>query len=114
MDELDQWVSKIENADLFAFDTETTSLNYMQAEIVGMSFSVTPGQAAYVPLTHVHAGDYQQLDRDAVLARMKPVLESESSYKVGQHLKYDANVLANHGVTPVSYTHLTLPTNREV
>ena len=64
MDELDQWVSKIENADLFAFDTETTSLNYMQAEIVGMSFSVTR-QAAYVPLTHVHAGDYQQLDRDA-------------------------------------------------
>ena len=76
---------KIENADLFAFDTETTSLNYMQAEIVGMSFSVTPGEAAYLPLTHVHAGDYQ-LDRDAALARMKPVLESESSHKVGRHL----------------------------
>jgi DNA polymerase-1 len=106
--ELDQWISKIENADLFAFDTETTSLNYMQAEIVGMSFSVTPGEAAYVPLTHVHTGDYQQLDRDAVLARMKPVLESESSHKVGQHLKYDANVLANHGITLRGIAHDTM------
>ena len=108
MDELDQWISKIENVDLFAFDTETTSLNYMQAEIVGMSFSVTPGEAAYLPLTHVHAGDYQQLDRDAVLARMKPVLESESSHKVGQHLKYDANVLANHGITLRGIAHDTM------
>ena len=108
MDELDHWIDKIEGAELFAFDTETTSLNYMQAEIVGMSFSVTPGEAAYLPLTHVHAGEYQQLDRDTVLAKMKPVLESETAHKVGQHLKYDANVLANHDITLRGIAHDTM------
>jgi DNA polymerase-1 len=85
-------------AELFAFDTETTSLEYMKAEIVGVSFAVSPGVAAYLPLRHDYAGAPDQLDRDASLAKLKPLLESEKHAKVGHHLKYDAHVLANHGI----------------
>ncbi|MDF3021736.1 MAG: polymerase [Steroidobacteraceae bacterium] len=96
--ELDAWLKKLESASLFAFDTETTSLEYMQAEIVGVSFAVSPGVAAYLPLRHDYAGAPDQLDRDASLAKLKPLLESEQHAKVGHHLKYDAHVLANHGI----------------
>ncbi len=101
--ELDEWLAKLEKAELFAFDTETTSLNYMEAEIVGFSFAIEAGIAAYVPLAHI-GPDTQledtpaQLNRDAVLAQFKPILESTEHKKVGQHLKYDAHVLANYGI----------------
>ena len=96
---LDDWLNKLAAADFFAFDTETTSLNYMVAEIVGVSFAVEAGTAAYVPLAHDYPGAPEQLSRDEVLAQLKPLLEDESKGKLGQHLKYDANVLMNHGIS---------------
>ena len=96
---LDDWLNRLSAADFFAFDTETTSLNYMVAEIVGVSFAVEAGTAAYVPLAHDYPGAPEQLSRDEVLAQLKPILEDESKGKLGQHLKYDANVLMNHGIT---------------
>jgi DNA polymerase-1 len=96
--ELNGWLDELESADLFAFDTETTSLNYMEARIVGVSFAVEAGRAAYVPLAHDYLGAPEQLDRDAVLALLKPLLEDPDQAKVGQNLKYDASVLANHGI----------------
>ena len=104
----DGWLSRLEAAPLFAFDTETTSLNYMQAEIVGLSFAIEPGEAAYVPLAHLNPGLEGQLDRDRILEQMKPLLESDAVKKVGQHLKYDANVLANHGITLRGIAHDTM------
>ena len=95
--QLDAWIKRLEKAELFAFDTETTSLDYMQARIVGVSFAV-PGAAAYVPLAHDYPGAPEQLDRDAVLTQLKPLLESAKHRKVGQNLKYDMSVLANHGI----------------
>jgi DNA polymerase I len=96
--ELTAWIDRLSAAPLFAFDTETTSLEYMQAEIVGVSFAVSPGVAAYLPLRHDYAGAPDQLNREASLARLKPLLESEQHAQVGHHLKYDAHVLANHGI----------------
>jgi len=96
---LDAWLKQLAAAELFAFDTETTSLNYMEARIVGVSFAVEPGVAAYVPLAHDYLGAPVQLPCDAVLAALKPLLENENRAKVGQNLKYDASVLANHGIT---------------
>jgi DNA polymerase I len=96
--QLADWLKKLESAELFALDTETTSLEYMKAEIVGVSFAIAPGAAAYLPLRHDYAGAPDQLDRDASLAKLKPLLESEKHAKVGHHLKYDAHVLANHGI----------------
>ncbi len=95
----DAWLKKLRAAELFAFDTETTSLNYMEARIVGVSFSVEVGKAAYVPLAHDYLGAPAQLDRDAILAQLKPLLEDDKVAKVGQNLKYDASVLANHGIS---------------
>ncbi|NND69646.1 MAG: DNA polymerase I, partial [Halioglobus sp.] len=95
----DAWLKELENAELFAFDTETTSLNYMEARIVGVSFAVEAGRAAYVPVAHDYIGAPDQLDRDAVLGALKPLLEDDARAKVGQNLKYDASVLANHGIT---------------
>jgi len=95
---LGRWLETLAQSTLFAFDTETTSLDYLQARIVGVSFCVEPGLAAYVPLGHDYVGAPEQLDRDAVLARLKPLLEAERPAKVGHHLKYDAHVLANHGI----------------
>tara|TARA_R110000823_G_scaffold125385_2_gene252004 strand:+ start:8240 stop:10957 length:2718 start_codon:yes stop_codon:yes gene_type:complete len=95
---LDEWIEELESAELFAFDTETTSLNYMRARIVGVSFAVEPGRAAYVPLAHDYPDAPEQLNREAVLARLKPLLEDPARDKVGQNLKYDASVLANHGI----------------
>ena len=105
---LDEWISRLEDAPLFAFDTETTSLNYMQAEIVGVSFAVEPGEAAYVPLAHINPGLEGQLNREQVLEQLRPLLESDAVKKVGQHLKYDANVLANHGISLRGIAHDTM------
>lgn len=96
-DALDTWLTRVESAELVAVDTETTSLNYMRAEVVGICLSVETGVAAYIPVAHSYPGAPDQLDRDLVLERMKPWLES-SSLKVGHHLKYDAHVLRNHGI----------------
>jgi len=92
------WVDRLEGVPLFAFDTETTSLDYMTAELVGVSFAVAPHEAAYVPLAHRYPGAPDQLDRDWVLARLRPLLEDPARPKVGQNLKYDMSVLARHGV----------------
>lgn len=105
---LDEWISRLEDAPLFAFDTETTSLNYMQAEIVGVSFAVEPGEAAYVPLAHINPGLEGQLNREQVLEQLRPLLESDAVKKVGQHLKYDANVLTNHGISLRGIAHDTM------
>ena len=96
--QLDSWLAALAKAPLFAFDTETTSLDYMQAEIVGLSFCIEPGKAAYVPLAHDYAGAPDQLDRSKTLARLKPLLENPERPKVGHHLKYDAHVLLGAGV----------------
>jgi DNA polymerase I len=96
--EFDAWLEKLSAAPLISFDTETDSLAYMQARIVGVSFAVTPGEAAYVPLGHDYAGAPPQLDLAMVLAALKPVLEDLTKAKLGHHLKYDAHVLANYGI----------------
>ncbi len=96
--ELQRWLEKLQQAELFAFDSETTSLDYMEAEVVGLSFAVTPGEAAYLPLAHNYPGAPQQLGRDEVLAQLKPLLEDPARPKLGQNLKYDMSVLANHGI----------------
>lgn len=103
-----EWLQQIKAAELFAFDTETNALDYMQAEIVGVSFATRAGEAAYVPLAHDYPGAPQQLDRDWVLGKLKPVLEDPRRYKVGQHMKYDMNVLANHGITLRGVQHDTM------
>ncbi|WP_339768385.1 DNA polymerase I [uncultured Paraglaciecola sp.] len=95
---LDSWLTKLNSAELFAFDTETTSLNYMQAELVGMSFCIEEGKAAYLPLAHDYVDAPEQLDRARVLAQFKEILEDSNKAKVGQHLKYDKNVLANYDI----------------
>ena len=94
----DKWFERLEQAELFAFDTETTSLDYMQAEIVGLSFAIEAGEAAYLPLAHDYPGAPDQLDRDTVLQRMKPLLENPARAKVGQNLKYDMSVLARYDI----------------
>jgi DNA polymerase-1 len=96
--EFDAWLEKLNAAPLISFDTETDSLAYMQARIVGVSFAVTPGEAAYVPLGHDYAGAPPQLELARVLAALKPVLEDLTKAKLGHHLKYDAHVLANYGI----------------
>ena len=95
----EQWLVKLKNSELFAFDTETTSLNYMEAEIVGVSFAVEAGKAAYVPCGHDYIDAPAQLSRETVLSKLKPLLEDENQKKVGQHLKYDRNVLLNYDIT---------------
>jgi len=106
--QLDFWLSKISAAPLVAFDTETTSLDPMRAELVGLSFSVESGAAAYVPVAHRYTGAPQQLAREAVLARMKPWLEDAGRAKLGQNAKYDMHVLANQGVRLAGVAHDTL------
>jgi len=96
--QLDDWLNALNKAPLFAFDTETTSLNYMQASVVGMSFCIEPGQAAYLPLAHDYAGAPEQLDIRKTLAKVKPLLEDGKRPKVGHHLKYDAHVLLECGI----------------
>lgn len=98
--QFDAWLKKLQDAPLFAFDTETTSLDPQQAQVVGVSFAVSPHEAAYVPLAHSYMGVPDQLDRDAVLKALKPLLEDPAKGKIGQHAKYDMNVLANAS-TPI-------------
>jgi DNA polymerase I len=93
------WIEKLAAADLFAFDTETTALEYMQARVVGVSFSVAPGEAAYVPFGHDYLDAPDQLSEALVLGALKPLLEDPNKAKLGQNLKYDSHVLANHGIT---------------
>src|SRR5690554_2333750 len=105
MARLSDWIARLEAVDLFAFDTETTSLDAMQARIVGLSFAIAPGEAAYVPCGHDYMGAPEQLDLQAVLQALKPLLENPHKQKVGQNLKYDRSVLLNHGVrlTGIAY-----------
>ncbi|MEA3380101.1 MAG: DNA polymerase I [Pseudomonadota bacterium] len=93
------WLGKLQKAQLIAFDTETTSLNYMDAELVGVSFCIEEGEAAYVPVAHDYPDAPTQLSREFVLDALKPILESSNIIKVGQHIKYDKNVLANYDIT---------------
>jgi DNA polymerase I len=97
-EQFESWLARLRSAALFAFDTETTSLDYMNAQIVGISFCIEPGVAAYVPVGHDYAGAPEQLPRDRVLAALKPLLEDPALPKLGQHLKYDAHVLANYDI----------------
>ena len=104
----DQWMLKIEQAELVAIDTETTSLVEMQAQIVGISVCVQPGEAAYIPLAHNAADAPTQLPLQDVLDRLKPWLENPNKHKLGQHVKYDRHVLANHGIEVQGYVHDTM------
>ncbi|ELA9389984.1 DNA polymerase I [Vibrio parahaemolyticus] len=92
------WLEKLKAAELFAFDTETDSLDYMVANLVGLSFAIDEGMAAYVPVAHDYLDAPEQLDRDWVLEQLKPILEDDAQAKVGQNLKYDASVLARYGI----------------
>ena len=106
--DLDRWLERLQSAELVAVDTETTSLDYMVAELVGLSFSLLPGEAAYVPLAHRYPGAPDQLDRDLVLARLRPWLEDPTRCKVGQNLKYDMSVLARYGIQLRGVAHDTM------
>lgn len=110
--QFDAWLKKLEAAPLIAFDTETTSLDAQQAQVVGVSFAVEAGEAAYVPLAHSYMGVPAQLDRDAVLQALKPLLEDPAKAKVGQHAKYDMNVLANAS-TPITVQGIAFDTMLE-
>ncbi len=104
----DAWLAKVQAAELTALDTETTSLNEMVAEVVGLSLCVEPGHAAYIPLAHNGPDAPEQLPRDEVLARLKSWLENPAAKKLGQHVKYDRHVLANHGIEVQGYAHDTM------
>ncbi|UXB10203.1 DNA polymerase I [Aeromonas dhakensis] len=106
--EFDEWLAQLQAAPLFAFDTETTSLDYMEARVVGVSFAIEPGKAAYVPFGHDYLGAPAQLSEELVLGRLKPLLEDPTRLKVGQNLKYDRNVLLNHGIELQGITYDTM------
>jgi len=108
MKAFDAWLKKLDKAKLFAFDTETTSLDYMVAEVVGVSFAIEPGKAAYVPLAHSYEDAPKQLDRDKVLAKLKPLLERKTGNIVGQHIKYDINVLRKYDIELTNVAHDTM------
>ncbi|MGL5666346.1 MAG: DNA polymerase I, partial [Shewanella sp.] len=97
--QLDEWIAKLKQVPLMAVDTETTSLDYMVAELVGLSFAVEAGKAAYLPLAHDYVGAPAQLDKQTTLEKLRPILEDAKIKKVGQNLKYDISVLANAGIT---------------
>nr|WP_289136919.1 DNA polymerase I [uncultured Halomonas sp.] len=99
--ELEAWLERLNEAERFCFDLETTSLNYMDAEIVGIGVSLEAGEAAYIPVAHDYLDAPQQLDRKAVLAALKPLLEDPAKTKIGQNLKYDISVLANYDISVV-------------
>ena len=108
LDELRRWRKKLENAELSAVDTETTGLDYMQAELVGISVSVTPGEAAYIPVSHDYPGAPDQLDRETVLAELKPWLENPDAPKVGHHIKFDTHILARYDIALAGIAHDTM------
>ncbi|MBB1322502.1 DNA polymerase I [Shewanella sp. SR43-8] len=99
MEALDKWIEQLNSAELIAIDTETTSLNYMEAELVGLSFATEAGKAAYLPLAHDYLDAPQQIDKTSALEKLRPILESDTPQKVGQNLKYDMSILANVGIT---------------
>jgi DNA polymerase-1 len=105
---LQAWIARIGAAELVSVDTETTSLDPMSAQIVGISLSTEPGHGCYIPLAHAYAGVPEQLERDAVLAALRPWLEDPAALKVGQNLKYDAHVFENHGIRLAGIAHDTL------
>ena len=105
---LDRWLERITRAELTCIDTETTSIDGMQARLVGLSLCVQAGQAAYIPLAHAGPGCPDQLDTEQVLARLRPWLEDPAALKLGQHIKYDRHVLANHGIQVKGYAHDTM------
>ena len=104
----DRWMEKIEAADLVAFDTETTSLDYMDARVVGVALAVAPGEGAYVPFAHRYPGAPEQLDEERVLGALRPFLEDPERPKIGHNLKYDMSVLANHGIAMAGIAHDTM------
>ncbi|HDY8106459.1 TPA: DNA polymerase I [Vibrio vulnificus] len=104
----DIWLDKLKASELFAFDTETDSLDYMVANLVGLSFAVAEGEAAYVPVAHDYLDAPEQLDREWVLTQLKPLLEDDTKAKVGQNLKYDASVLARYGIEMKGIKHDTM------
>ena len=106
--QLDDWLGRLDAAELVALDTETSSLDEMHAEIIGLSFSVQPGVAAYLPLAHSYGDAPDQLPREDALARLKPWLENPLKAKLGQHIKYDRHVFANHGIEVRGYAHDTM------
>jgi DNA polymerase-1 len=106
--DLERWIERIAAAPLTAFDTETTSLRYMDAELVGLSLACEPLKAAYIPVGHAYVGAPKQLSRDEVLAALKPWLEDDTKKKVGHHLKYDAHVLENYGIVLAGIEHDTM------
>ncbi|HEX5841449.1 MAG TPA: DNA polymerase I, partial [Pseudomonas sp.] len=110
--QFDAWLNKLNNAELIAFDTETTGLDAQQAQLVGLSFAVKAGEAAYIPVAHSYMGVPTQLDRDAVLQALKPILEDPNKAKVGQHAKYDINILANAS-TPIAVQGVAFDTMLE-
>ncbi|MFT7235507.1 MAG: DNA polymerase-1 [Methylophagaceae bacterium] len=105
---LQYWLKALTAAPLFAFDTETTSLNYLDARIVGLSFAIEAGVAAYLPLAHDYIGAPEQLDLETVLSLFKPILEDPEQHKVGQNLKYDRHILLNHGINLQGIEHDTM------
>ncbi|MDN3679580.1 DNA polymerase I [Vibrio tapetis subsp. quintayensis] len=107
-DSFNAWLDKLKTAELIAFDTETDSLDYMVANLVGLSFAIGEGEAAYVPVAHDYLDAPQQLERDWVLAQLKPLLEDENVSKVGQNLKYDASVLARYDIDMKGIKHDTM------
>ena len=108
LSELDLWIEKLEHADLISIDTETTSLDYMKAEIVGISFSVSKNNAAYIPLQHNYVGAPVQLSLQDTLEKLKPILEDKTKKKVGQNLKYDKEVFANYNINLQGIEHDTM------
>lgn len=110
--QFDSWLEKLRNAELIAFDTETTGLDAQKAQLVGLSFAVKAGEAAYIPVAHSYMGVPTQLDRDAVLQALKPILEDPNKAKVGQHAKYDINILANAS-TPIHVQRVKFDTMLE-
>ena len=106
--QLEEWMARLSAAPLVSLDTETTSLDPMQAQLIGIAFSVEPHRAAYVPLAHRYAGAPPQLAIDFVLDKLKPWLQDPASSKVGQNLKYDKHVFANHGIALNGIVHDTL------
>ncbi|MBA3772171.1 MAG: DNA polymerase I [Ramlibacter sp.] len=106
--QFDDWLARLEASEIAAVDTETSSLDEMLAEIIGVSFSVKPGEAAYIPLAHSYGDAPEQLPREEVLARLKPWLENPGRKKLGQHIKYDRHVFANHGIEVRGYEHDTM------
>ncbi|MDA1381210.1 hypothetical protein PCI56_18845 [Plesiomonas shigelloides subsp. oncorhynchi] len=98
MSELDAWLDKLRAAPYWVLDTETDGLDYMTANLIGLSFATAAGEAAYLPVAHDYLDAPEQLDRDTVLARLKPLLEDTDSRKVGQNLKFDQSILARYGI----------------